>query len=99
MVQRDNGEKVFALTPVITLVDVPKIDTSSHRRLNNFVTEVLSRDLAAQAGAQQFTFDNPKNGWVFIAVQSAGVAASGRRRRKVGHHAATIAPRRSGFSR
>ncbi len=75
VVQRDNGEKVFAMTHLITLINVPKIDASSHRRLNNFVTEVLSRDLAAQAGAQQFTFDNPKNGWVFIAVQGAGDAA------------------------
>ena len=76
VVQRDNGEKVFALTHAITLVNVPKIDASSHRRLNNFVTEVLSQDLAAQAGAQSFSFDNPKNGWVFIAVQNVGATAS-----------------------
>ena len=75
VVQRDNGEKVFALTHAITLVNVPKIDASSHRRLNNFVTEVLSQDLAAQAGAQSFSFDNPKNGWVFIAVQNVGATA------------------------
>jgi len=69
--QRDTGEELFARSLVITLVDLPALDTSSHRRLNNLVTEVLSSELAVQAEAQTFSFVNPRDGWVFVAVQGS----------------------------
>ncbi len=76
IVHRTRNEKVFALEHTITIVDLPTVDASSHRPLNNLVTEVLARDLAAAAPAQQFSFDNPRDGWVYVAVQAPAVAAN-----------------------
>ncbi|MGI5924188.1 MAG: hypothetical protein ACOX9E_09610 [Lentisphaeria bacterium] len=68
---RDSGEELFARSFVITLMDLPTLDTSAHRRLNNLVTEVLNSELAAQVEAQSFSFVNPKDGWIFVAVQDS----------------------------
>ncbi|MDD3544428.1 MAG: hypothetical protein PHG96_03605 [Kiritimatiellae bacterium] len=73
IVHRARNEEVFALDQTITIVDLPAVDSSSHRPFNNFVTEVLSRDLAPAAAEQRFSFDNPRDGWVYVAVQAPAV--------------------------
>ena len=75
IVHRARNEEVFALDQTITIVDLPAVDSSSHRPFNNFVTEVLSRDLAPAAAEQRFSFDNPRDGWVYVAVQAPAVDA------------------------
>ena len=54
IVDRTAQKHVFQMKHVITLVAVPEIDVSAHRRLNNLVVEVLARPLQATAAAQAF---------------------------------------------
>lgn len=70
IVDRAAQEKVFEATHTITLMDVPEVDVSAHRRLNNLVVEVLAQPLRATAAGQRFSFSTPRNGWVFIKVET-----------------------------
>ena len=70
IVARATGEKAFHRAHVITLVDIPEVDTSGHRRLNNLVVEVLAQPLAPSTAPQGFTFTTVRDGWVFIKVET-----------------------------
>ena len=51
----------------ITIVDIPKVSSEGHRRLNNLVTEILNAELAKDAAEQTFTVSHVRNGWVYFA--------------------------------
>ncbi|MEN6301291.1 MAG: hypothetical protein ABFD96_01125 [Armatimonadia bacterium] len=70
IVSRASQEKLFSMSHVITLIAIPKADTSAHRRLNNLVTEVLAQPLKANAAPQRFEFSTVRDGWVFIKVEN-----------------------------
>jgi len=72
VVDRDTQEKVFDAAHEITLMQVPEVDVSAHRRLNNLVVEVLAQPLRAQAAPQRFEFSTVRDGWVFIKVETEG---------------------------
>jgi hypothetical protein len=69
IVHRATGETVFQRDHLITLVRVPQVDTTSHRRLNNLVVEVLARPLRPDAADQLFEFSTVRDGWIFIKVE------------------------------
>jgi hypothetical protein len=70
VVDRATGEKAYDASHVITLVEVPEVDVSGHRKLNNLVTEVLAQPLQADADAQRFRFSTARDGWVFIKAET-----------------------------
>lgn len=47
-------------------IEPVRISGKGHRRLNNFVTELLSVELPG--GDADQTFEAPRNGWVFVSV-------------------------------
>ncbi len=73
--RRESGQKVLETAWPISIIDVPKIDRTGIRQLNNLVAELLSQPLKADAATQSFTFVNPRDGWVFVAF-NAGTPAS-----------------------
>lgn len=70
IVDRAAQGKVFEATHTITLMDIPEVDVSAHRRLNNLVVEVLAQPLRATAAGQRFSFSTSRDGWVFIKVET-----------------------------
>lgn len=67
-----SGVRLSENNYVITAVEPPR--PIGGRRLNNFVTEILDAPLADG----EFTFDNPRNGWVFIGFDRPYPSASAR---------------------
>jgi hypothetical protein len=70
IVERATGNKVFNQTQVITLKAFPPVDATGHRIRNNLVVEVLAQPLQATNTSQRFEFTNPREGWVFIKVET-----------------------------
>ena len=70
VVDRDTQEKVSDAAHVITLTEIPDVDVSAHRRLNNLVVEVLAQPLQATAAPQRFVFSTARDGWTFIRVET-----------------------------
>ena len=70
---RNTGQSVFSRSHQISLVELAPVDESAHKRLNNFVVELI--DARLTASEQSFDFDNPKTGWVYLALQNAGNSA------------------------
>ena len=70
IVERGTAEEILEDSYTITLIEVPEVDTSAHRRLNNVVIEVLAQPLQATAAAQEFEFSTTRDGWVFIKVET-----------------------------
>ncbi|MBN2449847.1 MAG: hypothetical protein JXR77_05625 [Lentisphaeria bacterium] len=70
IVHRATRERAFRIEHVITLVDLPEVDTAAHRRLNNLAVEVLAQPLQPTAAPQYFVFGTVRDGWVFIQVES-----------------------------
>jgi len=71
VVHRATGSNIVERTFRYRTVDVPSPDNlKKHRRLNNYVTEVLHEKVAA-SGAASFSFGVARRKWVFIAVKSA----------------------------
>lgn len=64
---RASGEELFSSTQEFTVVQPKTIDTTSHRKLNNLVTEVLNATV--EADGQTLRFTTPRDGWVFIATE------------------------------
>ncbi len=56
----------------IGIVDVPTIDRSNIKQLNNLVAELLNRPVPKAPAPQTFTFVNPRHGWVFVAFTTDG---------------------------
>ena len=69
-------ETFFENTYPISVIDVPEIDRSKIKSLNNLVAEVLNESLAKTPALQSFTFVNPRDGWVFIALSASNKPAS-----------------------
>jgi len=73
VVNRATGEDVIKRMFRYRTVDVPSPDNlKKHRRLNNFVTEVMHENVPA-CGAGSFSFGIARRKWVFISVKSAAV--------------------------
>ncbi|MCQ2396823.1 MAG: hypothetical protein MJ106_03895 [Lentisphaeria bacterium] len=66
---RKSGEELYRKSHPFAVVDLPKVETGSQKRLNNLCTELLNQRLEAKAEAQQFSFAKLRGGWLFIAVQ------------------------------
>lgn len=81
---RGSGEVVFKASWPIAIIDLPAIDLTSVRRLNTLVAELLNQPVSASAAPQSFSFVNPREGWVFVALETAtpapglGVSIDGR---------------------
>lgn len=58
----------------VRVVDVPAIDPSGIRQLNNLVAEVLSTAVAKDSRPQSFTVVNPRDGWIFLAMETPAAA-------------------------
>jgi len=78
-VLRHRGSGAAALTVAypISIVDIPVIDRTNVKPLNNLVAEVLNQPVKAAADAQAFRFVNPRDGWVFVAFTTAAAPAAG----------------------
>ena len=71
VVHRATGSNIVERTFRYRTVDAPSPDLlKKHRRLNNYVTEVLHEKVAAEGGAK-FVFGVARRKWVFISVKSA----------------------------
>lgn len=70
IVERATQNEVFSITHTITLTDLPKVNVSAHRPLNNLVVEVLAKPLQATGASQRFEFTTGRDGWVFIKVET-----------------------------
>ncbi|NLY01309.1 MAG: hypothetical protein GXY83_34900, partial [Rhodopirellula sp.] len=64
---RQTQETLLEAAYPITLVDIPTIDRSNIRQLNNLVAELLHQPVGNSAAPQSFHFVNPRDGWVFVA--------------------------------
>lgn len=73
---RETQKTILENAYSISIVDPPTIDRSKIRQLNNLVAEVLNQPVSANATPQSFSFVNPRDGWVFIAL-TTGTPAPG----------------------
>ena len=64
---RETKEVAFDVSYPISIVDMPTIDRSNIKQLNNLVAEVLNQPVKNGLAAQSFTFANPREGWIFVA--------------------------------
>ena len=71
VLNRATGDELYSTKYPYAMIDLPKVDVASHRRLNNLCTELLSAPIAATADAQLFSFTMPRDGWLFIAAENA----------------------------
>ncbi|MDY0166705.1 MAG: hypothetical protein RBS80_09195 [Thermoguttaceae bacterium] len=65
---RETRESILDAAYSIRIVEVPAIDLSNVRPLNNLVSEVLNQPVAGTSAPQMFTFVNPRDGWIFVAL-------------------------------
>jgi hypothetical protein len=65
---RTTQKSVVDVAYPISIVDVPPCDRSRIKQLNNLVAEVLNEPVNNTAASQSFTFVNPRDGWVFVAM-------------------------------
>lgn len=68
---RKTQATVFENVYPISLVDLPAVDCSKIRPLNNLVAELLNEPLENGPAPQSFTFANPRDGWIFVAFTGA----------------------------
>ena len=64
----DTHETVLDVVYPIRIVDTAAIDRSTVKQLNNLVAEVLNQPVGNNPAPQSFSFVNPRDGWVFVAV-------------------------------
>jgi hypothetical protein len=62
-------QAVLETTYPISIVEVPAIDRSRIKQLNNLVAEVLNEPVSS--AQQTFSFVAPRDGWIFIAAPFA----------------------------
>ncbi len=67
-------EQVLEAGYAMSIVDLPVVDTSAVRPLNNLVSELLDQPVKAGGAPQEFRFVNPRDGWVFLAAAPASPA-------------------------
>ena len=58
----------------ISIVDLPSVDPRAAKTLNNLVSELLDKPIKGAAAPQAFTFVNPRDGWIFLALTAAAPA-------------------------
>ena len=75
---RETREQVLQAAYPIRIVDLPAIDRSRIRPLNNLVAELLDAPLRPVAEPQTFSFVNPRDGWVFVALVPQGAKQDGK---------------------
>jgi hypothetical protein len=51
----------------VSIIDVPTIDRSNIKQLNNLVADVLNQPVKNAPTPQSFTFVNPRDGWIFVS--------------------------------
>ena len=71
---RETQETILEAAYAITIVDIPTIDRSNIRQLNNLVAQLLNQSVGNSATPQSFNFVNPRDGWVFVALATDGPA-------------------------
>ncbi len=82
--QKGTDKTILDVTYPISIIDIPSVDRRvslwplfgrSHRgsikQLNNLVAEVLNQPVRKTSRPQSFTFINPRDGWVFLALTAA----------------------------
>jgi hypothetical protein len=69
--QRQTRQAVVDVAYPISIIDLPAIDRSTIKPLNNLVAEVLNQPVKNDPAPQAFTFVNPRVGWVFVAFTTA----------------------------
>ncbi len=65
---RETRKEILCVEYPISLIDVPAVDLNSVRQLNNLVAEALNQSVRNTPEPQTFTFVNPRDGWVFVAI-------------------------------
>ncbi len=73
---RETRKDILRVEHSISLIDLPEVDLGGVRQLNNLVAEVLSQPVRNTPEAQRFTFVNPRDGWVFVALATDAPAPS-----------------------
>jgi hypothetical protein len=68
---RETRETILTVSYPVSIIDVPAIDRSNIRPLNNLVAEVLNQPVKDTPAPQACTFVNPREGWVFVAFSAA----------------------------
>lgn len=72
---RKTGEVILKAAYPIRILDLPVIDHRRIRPLNTLVSELLNEPLKDAADPQAFTFVNPRDGWVFVALETSRPSA------------------------
>ncbi len=65
---RETQQAVLRRTFAISIVDIPAVDSSGVKPLNSLVSELLDQPLRKTSEDQTFSFVNPRDGWIFVAV-------------------------------
>jgi hypothetical protein len=73
--QRVTQKAIVEVSYPVRIVDLPAIDRSNVRPLNNLVATVLDQPLAKAPAPLTFSFVNPRDGWVFVALQTTAPGA------------------------
>jgi hypothetical protein len=68
---RESQKTILETAYPITIVDLPTIDRSNIRPLNNLVSELLNEPVKNTPAPRSFTFVHPRDGWVFVAFTAA----------------------------
>ncbi|MBN2291429.1 MAG: carbohydrate binding domain-containing protein [Pirellulales bacterium] len=67
---RKTLKKILEVTHPVSIIDIPTIDRTNIKQLNNLVAEVLNRPIEKNSSPQSFTFVNPRDGWIFVKLDS-----------------------------
>ena len=67
---RGTRDPVLQARYPVSIIDVPTIDRSRIRPLNNLVAEVLDQPVRSTPEPQTFDFVNPRDGWIFVAFHT-----------------------------
>jgi len=68
---RKTRSVVLEVAYPISIVNLPQIDRSNIKPLNNLVSELLHQPIASPRKPQTFRSVAPRDGWVFVAVTGA----------------------------
>lgn len=72
--QRKTEAAIIEAAYPVTIVDLPTVDRSNIRQLNNLVAELLSEPIGNGPASRSFTFNTPRDGWVFVALNTKASA-------------------------
>lgn len=69
---RATRQSILKVGYPISVIDVPVVDRSRIKQLNNLVAEVLNEPLGNRPAPQTFTFISPRDGWIYVALCADG---------------------------